>query len=134
MFPHINFEYIAPFFFYQKKFSLVCLMIFIPGLFSLQNVNFSGEWILNKEKSSFGLKLLEKLEKAVAVIIHKEPSFILKRVFTLDGQDDSLTLELTTDGKEKISSMLLLSLRLAYPRSQFPDCSPHYVEIRGHPV
>ncbi len=82
---------------------LACLLNSAQGLSSRQYEDFSGEWILNREMSSFGLALLEKLEKAVATIVHKEPSFVLKRVFTLDGQDDSLTLELTTDGKERVS-------------------------------
>jgi hypothetical protein len=58
---------------------------------------------VNKEKSHLQLKVLEKLERAVAVIEHKDPHFRLSRVFTIDGHDDSMTLELMTDGKERSS-------------------------------
>jgi len=63
-------------------------------------VDFSGEWLLNKERSQFQLKILDSLEKGVVRIDHKEPVFRLHRVFTSNGHDDSLSYELTTDGKE----------------------------------
>ena len=89
----------------KKIFSTLLFTILLSfSLFCTQTtVDFSGVWLLNKERSQFQLKILEKLEKGIIKIDHEEPDFRLSRVFTMDGKNDSLTLELTTDGKEKIS-------------------------------
>ena len=75
-------------------------MIIMPLISAQQKPDFSGDWILNKDKSNLQLKILKKLERAVATIEHKDPDFKLSRVFTIDGQDNSLKLELKTDGIE----------------------------------
>ncbi len=86
------------------KNSIVFLFLAVsvyPLLTSDQkSIDFSGEWLLSKEKSHFQLKILDSLEKGVVYIDHKEPVFRFRRIFTSKGQDDSLTYELTTDGKE----------------------------------
>jgi len=82
---------------------LFCIMLVIGFMSAQQNIDFSGNWILSKERSKFQLKFFEKLEKAVVYIEHDEPLFRFTRVFTSEGQDNSLTYELTTDGKEKIT-------------------------------
>lgn len=70
-------------------------------LFSQNKADFSGEWILNKERSQFQVKEFERLERGLIIIDHKEPLFRFERVFTSNGEEDRYTYELTTDGKEK---------------------------------
>jgi len=80
--------------------AIVCISI---CLFSQSIIDFSGEWILNKERSQFQLKEFEALERGLVIIHHREPVFHFERVFTSKGQDDSFIYELDTDGKEKTS-------------------------------
>jgi hypothetical protein len=86
--------------------TLVILLISTSVAYEIsaqQKPDFSGVWIINKDKSNLQLKFLEKLERASAIIEHKDPHFRLNRVFTIDGQDNSLTLEVKTDGIERSS-------------------------------
>jgi hypothetical protein len=91
----------------EMKFELFtalgCMLTFIPHIQAQQKPDFSGEWILNKDKSHLELKILKKLEKAMAKIEHRDPVFKLSRVFIIEGEDNSLTLELISDGIEKSS-------------------------------
>jgi hypothetical protein len=64
--------------------------------------NFSGEWVLNKAKSTLIMRLAD-IEKGVVRIEHHEPVFKFHRTFTKNGKDDSYSYELTTDGKEVVS-------------------------------
>ena len=63
--------------------------------------NFSGEWVLNKAKSTL-MKELGGIERGVIFIEHNDPVFKFSRIFTTGGKDDSFAYELTTDGKEVI--------------------------------
>jgi hypothetical protein len=64
--------------------------------------NFSGEWVLNKAKSTL-IKRLADIEKGVVRIEHHDPIFKFHRTFTRGGKDDTYAYELTTDGKEVVS-------------------------------
>jgi hypothetical protein len=64
--------------------------------------NFSGEWVLNKAKSTL-IKRLADIEKGVVRIEHHDPIFKFHRTFTGGGKDDTYAYELTTDGKEVVS-------------------------------
>jgi hypothetical protein len=64
--------------------------------------DFSGDWVLNKAKSTV-IKQLAGLEKAVAHIEHHDPVFKFQRTFTIDGKDNSFGYDLTTDGEEVVS-------------------------------
>lgn len=61
--------------------------------------NFSGEWVLNKAKSTL-VKQLAGIEKGVIRIEHHDPVFKFHRTFTTGGKDDNFLYELTTNGKE----------------------------------
>jgi len=50
--------------------AIVCISI---CLFSQSKIDFSGEWILNKERSQFQLKEFESLERGLVIIHHREP-------------------------------------------------------------
>lgn len=60
----------------------------------------SGTWALNLEKCQ--LQFPAKLDGGTITIEHKDPAFRFSRTFVGGGKEDSLTYELTTDGREKI--------------------------------
>ncbi len=62
----------------------------------------TGTWVLNLEKSR--LQIEDKIESGTFRIEHKEPVFRFSRVFVVDGKEDALSYDLTTDGKEKIEN------------------------------
>jgi hypothetical protein len=60
----------------------------------------SGTWALNLEKCQ--LQFPANLDGGTITIEHKDPAFRFSRTFVIGGKEDSLSYELTTDGREKI--------------------------------
>jgi len=60
--------------------------------------DFSGTWIFNHEKSRLES---DPPTKSVFVIEHQDPNFKLTRTHTRGERSNTLTIEVTTDGKEQ---------------------------------
>ncbi len=60
--------------------------------------DFSGEWRLDKARSTFGIAQAAAVESAVVRIAHHEPHFSFSRTFFVGGREDTLSWALTTDG------------------------------------
>ncbi len=60
----------------------------------------SGVWTLSLEKSR--LQAGARIESGTFTIEHKEPEFRFHRVFRVGGQEDAVSYDLTTDGREKV--------------------------------
>ncbi|NIM10593.1 MAG: hypothetical protein GTO45_01255 [Candidatus Aminicenantes bacterium] len=87
----------------MQRIQVLIFLVFFLFTFSVsgqQGTDFSGEWVLNKEKSKFQVQQLAALEQAVVRIEHREPIFKLYRTFTFGGKEDVFSYELSTDGKE----------------------------------
>ena len=82
--------------------ALVSLSLVALAVSAQDKPDFSGEWVLNKAKSSL-VKQLASIEKGTVHIEHEDPVFRFQRTFTFDGKDSSFGYELTTDGKEVVS-------------------------------
>lgn len=61
--------------------------------------DFSGVWKLNLQKSKLQIPAPDS---GVFRIEHKEPIFHLSRTFVKSGQEDTWTVDFTTDGKEVV--------------------------------
>ena len=60
----------------------------------------SGAWTLDLGKCR--LQFPPKLDSGTIVIEHKDPAFRFGRTFVEGGKEDSISFELTTDGREKV--------------------------------
>jgi hypothetical protein len=80
--------------------SAVALLVFLAPVAAQPKPDFSGEWVLNKEKTKLELLTLDRLEAGVLRIEHAEPLFKFHRVFTVDGRESEFAYDLTTDGRE----------------------------------
>jgi hypothetical protein len=67
-----------------------------------QKPDFTGDWVLDKAKSTL-VKQLAGIQKGVVHIEHDDPDFEFDRTFTFDGKDSNFGYELTTDGNEVVS-------------------------------
>lgn len=67
--------------------------------------NFSGEWILNAQRTKLQVAQLANLERAELRIDHCDPTFRLWRRFVLGGQEHTIDFELRSDGEETASVM-----------------------------
>lgn len=85
---------------YSIIFIVLISLFMVYPLDSQQKPDFSGQWTFNKEKSKLGIAELANLEKGTVKIEHNDPIFKMYRTFTIDGQDDSISLDLKADGKE----------------------------------
>lgn len=63
--------------------------------------NFSGVWNLDLQKSKLQIPAPDS---GVFNIGHKEPSFHLSRTFIKGGENDTWSIDLTTDGKEVVQA------------------------------
>jgi len=62
----------------------------------MTKLDFTGTWKLNHEKSSLQIPAPES---TIFVIKHSEPHFHLERTHVFGGNSDTLSIDLTTDGK-----------------------------------
>ena len=62
--------------------------------------DFSGEWILNLERSTLHPDYTG-LQSGTTRIEHNEPQFAFGRTFVIDGQPWDASYDITTDGTEK---------------------------------
>ena len=60
----------------------------------------SGTWVLNLQWCQ--LQSPAKLDSGTITIEHRDPAFRFSRTFVTGGREDSVSYELTTDGREKI--------------------------------
>ena len=58
--------------------------------------NFTGTWKFNQSKSALQIPAPES---TTFVIAHSEPHFHLQRTHVFDGNSDTFSIDLTTDGK-----------------------------------
>jgi hypothetical protein len=65
--------------------------------------DFSGEWILNREASTLSPGA-DAVKSGVWRIEHREPAFRHKAEFITDGKPINYEYELTTDGREVVST------------------------------
>ena len=61
--------------------------------------DFSGVWKINLRESRLQIPAPDA---GIFSIEHKEPNFRLSRTFVRSGQEDTWTIDLTTDGKEVV--------------------------------
>ncbi len=73
------------------------------SLLAQSKPDFSGDYVLNKEKSKLQVRQFAELEKATVKIVHKGDSFAFNRVFTSKGKEDPLSYRLTIGDKELAS-------------------------------
>ena len=76
----------------------------LPAAVSAQHakppkLNFTGTWKANFAKSKLQIRAPES---TVFIIEHNEPRFRLSRTHVFQGQSDTWSIELTTDGKEVV--------------------------------
>ena len=60
----------------------------------------SGTWLLNLKTCQ--LQFPPKLDSGTITIGHKDPAFRFSRTFVTGGKEESVSYELTTDGREKV--------------------------------
>ncbi|MBN1273208.1 MAG: hypothetical protein JXB26_13155 [Candidatus Aminicenantes bacterium] len=83
-----------------KTLAIVFVVLFAGGLSGREKPDFSGKWILNKQKSKLNIK---RIESGVISLDHQEPNFHFHRLFIIAGNEYSYLYDLTTDGREKIT-------------------------------
>jgi hypothetical protein len=64
--------------------------------------DYSGEWVLNLQRSALDPRIAAGIEKGTIAIVHHDPAFELLRTFVRGGKPDSVSFALTTDGVEKV--------------------------------
>ncbi len=80
--------------------SAAALLCVAAGLAAQTRPDFSGEWVLSKERSRLQVPQATSLDRGLVRIQHRDPQFRFHRVFVSGGQDDTLTWQLKTDGVE----------------------------------
>jgi len=60
----------------------------------------SGTWVLSLAQCQ--LQFPPKLDSGTITIEHRDPAFRFSRTFVVGGKEDSVSYELTTDGREKV--------------------------------
>jgi hypothetical protein len=80
-----------------SSIALTVALIAIMPAFAQSRPNFSGTWVMNPDKTDFGV--IPKPDKASYVIHHTGPN--LAADYTQDG--DSRHIEVTTDGEERVT-------------------------------
>jgi hypothetical protein len=83
-----------------KCLELLSLVLCVGGLLLAQTPakpDFSGNWRLNLQKSHLEVPVPDS---ATFRVEHQEPKFKLTRTFVFGGKNDTISFELTTDGKE----------------------------------
>ncbi len=94
----------------RRYFVYTCLALFLVACGTQsanQRPNFTGDWILDRVNTKIEVVDLSSLDSDRFVIEHHEPTFKVQRTFTMvDGRRQSVSYELTTDGKEVTLSSL----------------------------
>ncbi len=85
--------------------SLAALLCVAGSLAAQARPDFSGEWVLSKERSRLQVPEAASLERGLVQIHHRDPQFRFHRVWVSGGQEDSLTWQLKTDGVEVAGSL-----------------------------
>ncbi len=67
-----------------------------------QKPDFTGDYVLNKQRSTLASDFA-RLERATVHIEHRDPVFVMHRVFTEGGKDDVLDVQVRTDGQETVT-------------------------------
>ena len=74
-----------------------------------ERMNFTGKWRFNAQKSALEIPAPES---AHFEIEHREPDFRLTRTLVYGGQADTLTVELKTDGAERVQQFRDIEARI----------------------
>ncbi len=80
--------------------SVAALLCVAGSLAAQARPDFSGEWVLNRQRSQLQMPGAAALERGLARIEHREPQFRFHRVWVYGGQEDTLSWERKTDGIE----------------------------------
>ncbi len=86
----------------KQSFSLIIVLILLMSkVYGQQLPDFSGDWVLNFDKSKLQASWTSGLTYGNFKIKHKEPNFSLWRTFTINGKEQVVDFELTTNGQEQ---------------------------------
>ncbi len=83
----------------NTAFRLVAVLLSASAVAQIKP-NFSGDYVLNKEKSQLVQQQAANLEKATLTIQHQGNSFKFNRVFTVKGKEEPFSYQLVIDGSE----------------------------------
>jgi len=85
-----------------RSFSLIVILTFFVTMsFCQQPPNFSGDWVLNLNKSKLRADWTSGLTNGIIKIVHNEPNFSFWRSFTINGKDEVKSYEMLTNGQEQ---------------------------------
>ena len=88
--------------FKRRSFSLiVVLTLFVSMSFCQQLPNFSGDWVLNLNKSKLQADWTSGIANGIVKIVHNEPNFSFWRSFTIKGEDQVTSYAILTNGQEQ---------------------------------
>ena len=81
--------------------SVIVLVLFVSAGFSQQRSDFSGDWILNLNKSKLQANWATGLTYGNFKIDHQEPNFSLWRTFTIKGKEQVMDFKIPTNGQKQ---------------------------------
>jgi len=120
------------------------LLLLVSGLQGWKKPDFSGEWVLNIGNSRLKIR---GLSHAWIRIDHQEPNFRFYRQFIINGRENALSFELTTDGKEIITKeeketvytrmywekdILVLDVRGVSEAEEYTNTVRYHLKDKGH--
>lgn len=68
----------------------------------MTKANYTGTWKFNPDRS---ILQMPPPESSIFIIEHQEPNFYLERTHVFGGQSNTVSFDLTTDGKPKAISL-----------------------------
>jgi hypothetical protein len=85
----------------RSIYLLVVFILFIHSAYSQEKPYFSGDWILNLDKSKLQAYWTAGLTYGNFKISHNEPKFSLWRTFTIKGKDKIMAYDIQINGQEQ---------------------------------
>lgn len=85
----------------RKSFLLIAVLTLFVSMGYCQQPNFSGEWVLNLDKSKLQAYWTSGLTKGNLKIVHNEPNFSFWRSFTIKGKEQVTSYALVSNGQEQ---------------------------------
>ncbi|MBN1187994.1 MAG: hypothetical protein JXB49_37310 [Bacteroidales bacterium] len=85
---------------HKSQLSIVLFFMFLVS-YGQELPDFTGDWILNLEKSKLQAYWTSGLTYGNFIIDHKEPYFSLWRTFTINGKEKEMSYKIQTNGQEQ---------------------------------